>query len=391
MKNVSKTVRAALCGAAVAFVVTAAAAYIIFYNMGGSMRRLNRVESLIEKSYIGEYDKEKAEDAAINSLIECTGDRYAMYYDQEDAESTFDRIEGYYIGIGMEIMADTENDCIVVVSAYEDTPAYRAGIKSGDVIKTIDGKRYGANELSEASKYMQGKEGGESLEKAVEIVIARGESELNFSLKREKIGLYRVKSEISPDNIAYINYSGFTQNSEKELEKIVKGLPDSVVGIVLDLRNNPGGEFQSAIEMCDLFLEKGKDIMYTVDKSGKKTVYTAKKGGCSLPLAVIVNESSASAAEIFAGSMQSNGRAVIVGRKTFGKGVSQTVRYINPLDKKMGALRLTTCKNYTPDGRWLNESVIPDIEITNGDTAAVLNKDDAYNAAVDSLLKKEQK
>ena len=138
--------------------------------------------------------------------------------------------------------------------------------------------------------------------------------------------------------------------TDKEFERIVKNLDSNIKGIVVDVRNNPGGEFTSSIKMCDLFLED-EMIMYTIDKNGKKTVYNAEKGGSSLPLAILVNGSTASASEIFAGSMQANGRATIIGEKTYGKGVSQTIRYINPLDSSEGALKITTCRNYTPDGK----------------------------------------
>lgn len=383
MKKISKTVLAALLGAALAFAVSAA----VFVKFAAPLMRLRYVEAIIEKDYIGEFDAEKAENAAIDAVIESMGDKYAAYYDEESARTTFEKIDGYYTGVGMEIMADTEKDRLVVVSAYEDTPAYRAGIKSGDVITTIDEKTYGAKDLVRASEYMQGTD-KKAADAEISIEIMRGEERLIFKMKREKISLYRVKCETVDDKTAYIKYSGFTENSEKELEKAISELPKNIDGVVLDLRNNPGGEFGSAIDMCDYFLD-GKEIMYTVDNKNQKTVYKAHDGACNIKLAVVVNESSASAAEIFAGSMKANKRAVTVGSKTFGKGVSQTIRYLNPLNKKMGAIKLTTCNNYTPDGKSLNEGVVPDIEIQNSDIAANREDDEAYIAAVKALSEKE--
>ena len=155
---------------------------------------------------------------------------------------------------------------------------------------------------------------------------------------------------------------------------------------MIDIRNNPGGEFNSAIELCDLFLED-VTIMYTENKAGDRKYYKAKKGSCKIPMAVLVNGSSASASEIFAGAMKDNKRAVLVGEKTYGKGVSQVVRYLNPLDKSEGALKLTVIKNYSPSGRWINESITPDVEIKTEEIAENIKEDAAFIAAIKELKK----
>ncbi len=346
--------------------------------------RLLRVEKMIENSYIGEYDLEKAEEDAIKALVKSTGDKYAVYYNEEESEDVFDVINGYYVGIGLEIFANTEKNSIEVMCAYEDSPAFKSGIKKGDLIASIDGIKFGSDDIANASNYMRGLKEEKPEEKEIHMVLIRDDKEIKLNLKREKINLYRVESKIHENGICYVKYSGFTGNSQKELGKLIRSLDkEKIKGIVLDIRNNPGGEFDSSIDACDLFLEKSV-IMYTLDKNGKKHTYKAKEGACSIPLAVLVNGSSASAAEIFAGSLQANKRAIIVGEKTYGKGVSQSVMHINALDYSDGVLKLTTLKNYTPDGRWINESIIPDYEVVD---IKETDNDECYEKAVEILLK----
>ena len=361
--------------------------FIILSKYNIPFEKLMKVVRIIKTSYVGEYDMDKCEENAINAVLQTIDDKYAVYYDEENARKTMQMIDGYYIGIGVEIFANTQKGYMEVISAYEDSPADRAGVKSGDLIKKIDGREYTASQMADAVNYMKGIDVDKALEKSMSITLLRDKEEIIINLKREKIDMYKVDSRII-DNICYIRYSGFTAASQKAFSDIIKSLDSKIQGIVVDVRNNPGGEFTSAIEMCDLFLDD-EMIIYTIDKDGKKTSYIGKKGSSELPLAVLVNSQTASAAEIFAGSMQSNKRAVIIGEKTYGKGVSQTVQYLNLLDKSEGALKLTTCKNYTPSGRWINESIIPDIKVKTEGIEENITYDAAFIAAVNSL--KEEK
>ena len=378
-----------ICCALSACVISSCITAFVLLKCDMRFDRLRMVEKIIEKSYVESFDTKKAEDAAIRAIVESTGDKYGAYYDEESAKETFDLIEGTYVGIGIEIFANTEDDTIEVIAAYDGSPGMKAGIKTGDIISEIDGKKYGAKEMAEASNYMRGTAIKNPIGTKVEITVIRGGEEIVLTAVREKISLYRIESNIADNGICYIKYSGFTVESENKFEEIINDIKNNkdVCAIVLDLRNNPGGEFNSAIKMCDMFLNDGC-IMYTMDKKGDKTVYNAKNGACDLPLAVLVNGSTASAAEIVAGSLQSRGRAVIVGSDTFGKGVAQTVLYINPIKKSDGALKITTHKNFTPDGRWINEKIIPDV-LCEADRSENINEDEAYNIAVNNLLKKD--
>ncbi len=383
MKSRKRTLLTVLITFLLTLFLIGASVFAILLNYDIPFEKLMKVMRVIKTSYVGEYDLDKCEENAINAVLQSIDDKYAVYYDEENAKKTMQMIEGYYIGIGVEVFANTQKGYMEVISAYEDSPADRAGVKSGDLIKMIDGREYTASQMADAVNYMKGIDVDKALEKTMSITLLRDNDEITVNLKREKIDMYKVDSRII-DNICYIRYSGFTAESQKAFRNIIKGLDNKIQGIVVDVRNNPGGEFSSAIEMCDLFLDD-EMIIYTVDKNGEKTSYMGEKGSSKLPLAVLVNSQTASAAEIFAGSMQSNKRAVIIGEKTYGKGVSQTVQYLNPLDKSEGALKLTTCKNYTPSGRWIDEAIIPDIEIKTEEIEDDITYDAAFIAAVNSL------
>lgn len=383
MKNSVKTLITVLITVISTLLISAVCiiAYITLSDL--PFEKLMKVISVVESSSIYDYKKDEGEEAAINAVLATLGDKYAVYYDEKNAKELMQEIDGYYIGIGTEIFANTEKGYIEVISAYEDSPADKAGIKNGDFIIAIDNKKYTASTMADAVSYMKGINVKNPLEKEILITLLRGEKEISVSLKREKINMYKVKSCMY-DDICYIRYSGFTDESTEEIKKIVESVGKDVSGIVVDVRNNPGGEFDSSIELCDLFMESGS-IMYTVDNKGNKVEYTAKKGSCDLPVAVLVNKSTASAAEIFAGALQANKRAVIVGEKTYGKGVTQTVSYLNPLDESEGALKLTTAKNYTSEGKWINECISPDVVIENTQISKDISTDEAFLAAVKCL------
>lgn len=384
MKNLSKTLVTVLITVVSTLLIASLALCVLYIKSDFPLKKLYSVMSIINSSYVGEYDAQECEENAINAVLETIGDKYAVYYNEENAEELMQTINGYYTGIGIEIFANSEKNRIEVISAYEDSPADKAGIQSGDLIISIDEKDYTAEMIADAVTYMKGAGIEDALEKVITMVISRDGEEKTLTLKREKINMYKVTSEMI-DDICYIRYSGFTQETAREVIEIVNSLDDEKTkGIIIDVRNNGGGEFDSAISLCDLFLEDGT-IMYTVDKDGEKTFYKARSGASKLPLAIIVNGSSASASEIFAGSLQARERAIIIGEKTYGKGVSQAVRYLNPHDKSEGAIKLTTCKNYTPDGKWIDEAILPDVTVNAPKITGEIKEDAAVIEALKSL------
>lgn len=369
----------------------------IFNTLGisvgrGHFSRLETVGRIIEDKYIGEFDLKEAEDAAINAVLATIGDPYSQYYDEEESLSLHTSINGNYKGVGIEIAANTQTGEIVVISAYKGAPAHRAGVKSGDIIVAIDGVKYDSSTMDEAVNYMKGLSRGAQLDKEIVMTILRGDEYIDLSMMREEVDIYHIDQKKLDGGLLYLEYTGFSRESAQKLKDIISALDKNTTGIVLDLRENPGGDLDAAIEVCDLFLNDGM-IMYTEDKNGNREEMYATKGACDLPLAILVDGGTASASEIVAGCMQARKRAVIIGEKTYGKGVSQMVCSLGS-DYSSGILKVTGYKNYRPDGIWLNEAVTPDIEVESdisideyGNITYDAQGDEPLNRAIEELKK----
>lgn len=344
--------------------------------------RIHQLENILENSYIGEFDKQKAEEDAIKVILSSTKDKYAAFYDEEASKELLQVLDGYYCGIGVEVAVNHDENILEIVSVYKDSPAEKGGLRAGDVIVSIDSTTYDGTMLAEASAYLKCSEEELKVKPDVIICVKRNNELKNIKVTREKIDYYKITSFVK-DKILYIRYSGFSQRSFKEFESIIKNTDESdLKGIIIDLRDNPGGELGSSIDMCDLFLDNGL-IMYTLDKKENKKEYFADEYSFNAPMVVIVNESTASAAEIFAGSMKGRNRATIIGEKTFGKGVSQSlIEFTGP---EKGTVKITTKKNYTPDGKWLNEAVTPDVVVDDKANFTNIEEDSAYLTAVKIL------
>lgn len=334
---------------------------------GGSFQRLNSVAYVIDNSYIGEFDKKAAEEAAIEAYVASIGDPYSVYYDGESAVSFMNTVEGSYVGIGVEIYADPQTKEIVVISAYDGSPAKKAGMKSGDVIVAVDGVSYNSDKMNDAVSYMKGMHLDEAANTELNITVKRDDELIELKMLREEVDLYKIGEKVVGDDILYLRYTGFSAESAEKLGKIIDGADDKYKGIILDLRENPGGDLDAAIKICDMFLDDGI-IMYTEDKSGNRSDKKAHAGSCKLPLAVLTDGGSASASEIVAGCIQARGRGIIIGEKTYGKGVSQMLYAVGGNASENGIVKVTGLKNFRPDGIWLNDAVTPDIEVKNNAT-----------------------
>lgn len=271
-----------------------------------------------------------------------------------------EQTQGKFGGLGIEVTM--ESGVVKVVSPIDDTPAHKAGLKPGDYIVNIDGQPVVGMTLNDAVDKMRGKIGSK-----VKLTIRRfNQKPFDVTIKREEIKIQTVKSSIKSEDVAYVRITSFSDNTDKMVEKAVKDakkkLKGNLKGIILDIRNNPGGLLDQAVSVSDLFLNQG-EIVSTRSRNEEDTVkYNAKKGDIAdgLPIVIIVNDGSASASEIVAGALQDHKRAVILGEKTFGKGSVQTVI---PLGKH-GAMRLTTARYYTPSGRSIQvKGIEPDVAV----------------------------
>ena len=337
-------------------------------------------------SYVEEVEDKKLIESAINGML-VSLDPHSSYLDEKSFKYMNEQTKGKFGGLGIEVTM--EQGVVKVVSPIDDTPASRAGLKPGDYITNIDGENVVGMSLNDAVDKMRGKPGSK-----VKLTIRRvNEKPFDVTLKREEIKIQSVKSDLKDDDVAYIRISSFSEdvdkNIEKEIKKFQKKTDGKLVGVVLDVRNNPGGLLEQAVAVSDLFLNQG-EIVSTRSRNAEDTIrYSAQEGDIinGLPIVVLINDGSASASEIVAGALQDHKRAVLLGEKSFGKGSVQTVI---PLGK-YGAMRLTTARYYTPSGRSIQaKGIEPDVEVH---PAKVEEIDNGYNfseAEYGNALKNEK-
>lgn len=323
---------------------------------------LNLFGEVMERAklnYVEEVSDKKLIESAINGMLTSL-DPHSSYLDADSFNYMSEQTKGKFGGLGIEVTMD--NGLVKVVSPIDDTPAAKAGIKAGDYITNINGETVVGMSLNDAVSKMRGKVG-----EKVKLSIRRVNSKpIELTIKRQEIKIQSVKNEIKEDSIVYIRISSFTEDVDKSVSEAItkakKKLKNKLLGIVIDVRNNPGGLLDQAVDVSDLFLEKG-EIVSTRSRNEADTVkYMANEGDIAkgLPIVVIINEGSASASEILAGTLQDHHRAIILGEKSFGKGSVQTVI---PL-RDYGAMRLTTARYYTPSGRSIQaKGIEPDVEV----------------------------
>ncbi len=318
------------------------------------------VFSRIKSDYVEDVDDKKLLEDAIRGMLSGL-DPHSSYLDSEAFGELRIGTTGQFGGLGIEV--GMENGFVKVISPIDDTPAARAGIKAKDLIVRLDDKSVKGMTLSEAVKIMRGKPNTD-----IKLTIVReGEPKpLEITITREIIRVKSVKKRMLEEGYGYIRITNFQSRTATDLLKYIADLQEEskLKGLVLDLRNNPGGVLNGAVGVSDAFLDKGL-IVYTegrIDDSSLK--YNATPGDVlnGAPLVVLVNSGSASASEIVAGAMQDHNRAIIMGFKTFGKGSVQTIQEL----RNGSAVKLTTARYYTPNGRSIQaEGIVPDIELRN--------------------------
>jgi carboxyl-terminal processing protease len=322
------------------------------------LKLFSEVLSLVESSYVDEVDSGKLVQGAIRGMLKEL-DPHTAYMTEDMFNEMQVDTKGEFGGLGITIGLKT--DVLTVISPIEDTPAWRAGIKAGDRILKVDGESTKDMSVENAVKKMRGVPGT-----PITISIMRDEFKepKDFTIVRDVIKLKSVKSRVIDNAVGYLRVTQFQERTDTDLEQALAALwtqNPSLKGVILDLRNNPGGLLDQAVQVSGSFLEKGKLVVYTKGRKANNNVeYKVRGNGgrTAFPMVVLVNHGSASASEIVAGALQDWGRAVILGVDTFGKGSVQTVI---PLEDGFG-LRLTTAKYYTPKGRSIqNTGIKPDI------------------------------
>ena len=309
---------------------------------------LSKIRMIMENRYIGTLDDEKMIEGAIKGYVSGVGDEYTEYYTPEEMSDQLEVANGNYVGIGIYMLVDSNNGKIVVSEAMKDSPAEKAGIKSGDIITKVEGEDVTKDNVSEMSNKIKGEEG-----KKVKLEIQRGEETLTLDVERKKIVVSHIDTRVIEDNIGYIEITDFDGGAAAEFEKKYKELEEKgIKSLIIDVRGNGGGVVDESIEILELLCNKGDTLLITIDKQNKETVTKSTKNQkIKLPVVVLTNGYSASASEIFAGALKDNNRAKLVGTKTYGKGVIQTLIKLSD----GSGLKMTTEEYYTPNKNKINK------------------------------------
>jgi carboxyl-terminal processing protease len=378
LRMMSKRRKAWLAGTALAIVL------VVLFSGGRAVPKVGAVPkdsyegietftnilAIIQKNYVDDVSTKQLIEGAINGML-ASLDPHSAYLTPELYKELQVDTKGTFGGLGIEIT--NRNGILTVVSPIEDTPAYRAGVKSGDQIMKIDGEFTKDMSLVDAVKKMRGPK-----DTKVTLTLKRdGVNELfDVTLNREVIKIQSVKWKMLDKGYGYVRVTQFQERTDDDLERALKALDKEaggLQGLVLDLRNDPGGLLTQAVKVADLFLDSGM-IVYTDGRlENQKQKYFAHKPGTwsDFPMVVLVNGGSASASEIVAGALQDHKRALVLGTQTFGKGSVQTIL---PLDDN-SALRLTTARYYTPSGRSIQATgIVPDIVMDQSTTLAKNDK-----------------
>ncbi|MDD2585914.1 MAG: S41 family peptidase [Syntrophomonadaceae bacterium] len=342
-------------------VLVVAGLLFIFITNSTGLGTLASVIGLVKTQALYDIHTPNIIEGATSGVVDALDDPYSKYLDKKTWKDLKERLEAEFGGIGVYVLQDREGR-LKVVSPIKGTPAYKEGIKDGDIIIRINGESTMGMTQDDAVHLMRGDPGTQLV---LGVYREAANQEYDFKIIREVINIPSVEAKTldSAGQIGYIRLNQFHSRSAQEMaDNLNKLLAEKhIKGLILDLRDNGGGDFDSSISIASIFLD-GEEVVSVADAKGNKNVYRASREKVDIPMVVLVNGNSASASEILAGALQDNKRALLVGQKTYGKGLVQTVY---PL-RNGGALKLTTQKYFTPDGTDINEiGINPDYTIEN--------------------------
>jgi carboxyl-terminal processing protease len=315
-------------------------------------------EQVIDQVFVGEYDEEAVGDAAVSAMIASLGDRWSYYVSAEDYAAYEEQMNNSYVGIGVTIQADPEGRGLTVVDVTPDGPADEAGIQVGDILIEVEGQSVPTLGQQGTVALVRGEEGTE-----VALTLLRGETTYTCTAVRRNVQTVVVQSEKLPDGLGYISIDNFDSDSARQtIAAIDEMVAEGAKGLIFDVRNNPGGMKDELVEILDYLLEDGQALFTSKDYTGTTTTDYAEDGHqVDLPMAVLVNGESYSAAEFFAAALQELDRAVVVGEATCGKGYYQ-ITYPLP---DGSAMAISSGEYFTPNGRSLaGVGVTPDEVVT---------------------------
>ena len=392
MKDKKSFWRGALCGA-LAILLSAGlmSCGLRAYgtNLGGMAsskdveRKISGLKELIDARYLGDVDDSKLEEGLYKGLISGLDDPYSVYYDEEETKSMMESNEGEYCGIGAVLTRDTDTGIITLVQIYDDSPAMEAGLKAGDILYKVEDIEVTGEDLTEVVSHIKGEKGTE-----VRLTVLRGDDmeEVTVTAVRNTVQVRTVKHEMKSDGIGYVSVSEFDIVTYEQYKEALADLENQgMEGLIVDLRNNPGGNLDTVCDILDLMLPEGL-IVYTEDKEGNRDEKKSdEERQFRLPLVVLMNGNSASASEIYAGAVQDYGIGEIVGTQSYGKGV---VQQIYPM-KDGTSVKLTIAEYFTPKGRNIDgKGITPDVEVEYEENKENPEADNQLDKAMEVLKEK---
>lgn len=356
----------------ITIIVTFSVTTIILYKSGetkyiavtkgdttGLGATLTSFKNLMNKKYLYDMDESKMIEAAIKGYIGAAGDEYTEYFTKEEMESFTTYTTGNYVGVGIYMQADLENDVILVSSTIKNGPAEGAGLKAGDIISKVNGVTYNASQISEMATNIKGEEGT-----IVELEIIRNGKTSSYTLVRKSVELYPLEGVVLENNVGYIQLATFNDGCANEFKEVYNELKQKKINsLIIDLRHNGGGIVSEALQILDYILDKDSKMLITTDKNNNEEIEISENNSIiDIPVVVLVDNETASASEILAGALQDYKKAIIVGEKTYGKGVIQE---LYTLDDGSG-LKITIKEYFTPNKNKINKvGIVPDHEVSN--------------------------
>ena len=350
--------------------------------------RIARIRRMIDNNFLkqDEIDEEELIDGAIQGYVAGLGDVYTEYIPADEMEEYTETIVGSFVGIGIYMIGDEETDSIIIYYPIPESPAERAGLKSGDKIISVDGVNYTYEDFDTIADQIKGEAGTK-----VTLVIERDGEQLTFEITREQINTNPITTEMLDNGIGYLNLPSFDSDTAEHFKEKVEELKNQgMTSLIIDLRNNGGGIVDEATEIADFILEKGAVIMTTVDKDGNSEETISENAPIiDMPIVILTNENTASASEILVAALKEHNKATIIGTTTYGKGVIQTLYTLSD----GSGLKITTAEYYTPNNNAINEvGIEPNIEVELPDTVtniySVEREDDTQlRQAIEELTK----
>lgn len=331
--------------------------YLNSSNMTYLSTKINLIKQKLKSESIYDLDEDKMIEKALKGYVGGIEDKYTQYLTKEEMNELMEDTSGSYVGIGVYMADNTSDNTILIIGIIEGSVAEKAGLQTGDIIKKVDGIEYKGEQLDTVSNKIKGDEGT-----SVTITILRNNEEKEFNIVRSNVKLKTVSSKMIENNKAYIKISSFNDGTANEFKEAYENLKENnPTGLIIDLRNNGGGLVTESLDIAETMVEKGKTLLITSNKNNKEDIKKSKENPTiNIPVVVLINQNTASASEILAGILKDNCNYKIIGTKSYGKGVIQTVYSFSD----GSGLKVTTEEYFTPNHNIINKvGITPDIEV----------------------------